>query len=134
MVNPFLANVSRAERRMALSIEATARRTGDWGDWEIVNFPKGSAGRGWAAEFECAYRNACFCVMYRILKNGVKHLMVSTLSGMRPSWWEMQRIKDTIAGKDATAIEIYPPHEEIVDDADAFHIWILTSPLEFGLK
>ncbi len=45
----------------------------------------------------------------------------------------MQRIKDEIAGPDATAIEVYPPHAEIVDQADMFHIWVVPGPLPFSL-
>ncbi len=45
----------------------------------------------------------------------------------------MQRIKDEIAGYDATAIEVYPPKSEVVDEADMFHIWVLRGKLPFGL-
>ena len=45
----------------------------------------------------------------------------------------MQRIKDEIAGQDATAVEVYPPHSEIVDQADMYHLWVLPEPLPFSL-
>lgn len=61
------------------------------------------------------------------------HLAIASLSGERPTWWEMQRIKDELAGPDAMAVEVYPPAAEVVDEADMFHIWVLPQPLTFGL-
>lgn len=58
---------------------------------------------------------------------------MASLSAIRPSWWEMQRIKDELAGKGCTAVEVYPPADEVVDDADMFHIWVLPEPLAFSL-
>lgn len=45
----------------------------------------------------------------------------------------MQRIKDELAGVRATGVEIYPPHDEIVDGANMYHLWIVPAPLPFGL-
>lgn len=131
-MNPVLASADRRERRMVTNAEAKARAGGEWGKWEVVNFPRGSAGRGWAADFTVAHRNRVFCVLDRDV-GGVRHLAVSSLSGIRPSWREMQRIKDELAGHDKTAVEVYPPHDEIVDEADMFHIWVLAEPLPFTL-
>lgn len=61
------------------------------------------------------------------------HYGISSLSQERPTWWEAQRIKDELAGKDRTAVEVYPPRDEIVDGADMFHIWVLPEGLPFGL-
>ena len=63
----------------------------------------------------------------------MRHLAVSSLSGQRPTWPEMQRIKDELAGPEATAIEVYPPRDQVVDEADMFHIWVLRGRLPFGL-
>lgn len=136
MANDILDRVSRNERRVLLANEARARKTGKWPVWETVTFPKGSISqnrKSWAYEFQIAHRNEVFCVLERSLPDGVRHLGVSSLSGIRPTWPEMQRIKDELAGKDATAVEVYPPHDEIVDQADMFHIWVLPAPLSFTL-
>ena len=61
------------------------------------------------------------------------HLGVSSLSGIRPTFHEMQRIKNDLAGQDATAIEVYPPQHQMVDEADMFHLWVLRGKLPFGL-
>ena len=77
--------------------------------------------------------NDVFSVLDRYLENGVRHLAITSLSTVRPSWPEMQRIKDEIAGPNATAVEVYPPQNEIVDDADMYHLWVMAGPLDFSL-
>ncbi len=129
-----LERCSRRERRLLLRAEERARRTGDWGEWETLTFPRGSAGDGWAADFTVAHRNRVFSVLDRTLGNGVRHFAVSSLSHERPTWWEMQRIKCDLAGESATAVEVYPPSDQVVDGADMFHIWVLPEPLSFGLS
>ena len=32
-----------------------------------------------------------------------------------------------------TAIEVYPPQADVIDQADMFHIWVLRGRLPFGL-
>lgn len=133
MTNAALVGMHRNERRKLLDRERFARRTGVWPAWSPRSFPKGAAGSGWAAEFTCAHVNDVFCVLDRTLPDGTRHLMISSLTGDRPSWWEAQRIKNEIAGTDATAIEVYPPQGQVVDDADAYHLWVLPQPLPFTL-
>lgn len=134
MINPVLIPASRTVRRMALDSERRARTSKDWGDWQPLSFPKGTVGSiGWAAEITTAFRNKVFCVLVRDAGDGVTHYAVSSLSQARPTWWEMQRIKDSLAGEAATAVEVYPPRDEVVDDADMYHIWVLPDPLSFSL-
>jgi hypothetical protein len=64
---------------------------------------------------------------------GAIHLAVTSLSGKRPTWHEMQRIKNEVAGRSSFAIEIYPPNDQVVDEADMFHIWVLSKPLPFSI-
>lgn len=123
----------KRDQRRLLDREARIRRIGEWGPWETITFPAGSAGSGWAACFTTAHRNRVFSVLDRMDYSGARHLAVASLSGIRPTWWEMQRIKDEIAGADATAVEVYPPHAEIVDAADMFHLWVLPGRLPFSL-
>lgn len=46
-------------------------------------------------------------------------------------WHDFQRIKNEIVGESATAIEVYPPQADLVDEAHLYHLWIL--PKEFHL-
>lgn len=123
--NRAISHLSRGERRNLLSTERKRRQNGSWGPWEKLTFPRGSAGDGWAADFTVAHKNSVFAVLDRTLPNGVRHLAISSLSGDRPSWLEAQRIKTEIAGPDATAVEVYPPDAEIVDQADMYHLWVV---------
>src|SRR6187402_1630399 len=41
------------------------------------------------------------------------------------SWAEKQRVKDELAGKGRTAIEVFPRTEVLVDQADTYHLWVL---------
>lgn len=126
--------ISHQKRNALLQRERTLRQRGQWGDWEHLDFLPGSVGMtGWLPFITRGHRNRIFMVLDRDAEAGVRHLAVSSLSGVRPTWPEMQRIKDEIAGTDATAIEVYPPHEQIVDGADMFHIWVLRGRLPFGL-
>lgn len=124
----------RNQRRQLLSEEAKRRKTGAWGLWETITFTAGSVGRGWCADFETAHKNRVFSVLDRTLPDGTRHLAITSLSEIRPSWPEMQRIKDELAGAERTAVEVYPPRAEIVDDADMYHLWVLPHSLNFTLK
>lgn len=132
-MNPAMFELSRAERRQYLKAEEKNRASGDWGPWEKLDITPGTIGRTWAREFTVAHKNRVFCVLERVVQGGVRHLAVTSGSCIRPTWYEMQRIKDELAGAEATAVEVYPPRSEIVDGADMFHIWVLTEPLPFGL-
>ena len=116
MANPALELAPKKQRAALLERERKLRRTGEWGPWDTLTFQPGTIGQGaWIAEV------------------GVRHLAVSSLTGTRPTWPEMQRIKNELAGADGTAIEVYPPQDQVVDGADMFHIWVLRGKLPFGL-
>lgn len=127
-------NLPRRERRTLLSDEARRRKRGGCGPWEKLDLPRGAPGtNGWGREVRAVYRNRVFSVLYRNVGDGVIHLAIASLSQVRPSWWEAQRIKNDICGPDATAIEVYPPQSEVVDGADMYHLWVLPQRLPFGL-
>lgn len=134
MTNPIAMGLSRNERRRLLEAERRVRASKKWPAWWVEYFPLGSAGTGWASEFSEAHVNGVFSVLDRTLPDGTRHLMVTSLSGIRPTWSEMQRIKNDIAGAGATAVEVYPPEAEVVDEVDAYHLWVLPARLPFSLK
>ena len=118
--------VPRHQRRELLAREARRRKTGIWPAWVRHRLLPGQVGNtGWLLEIYAAHVNDIFTVLERDAGHGIKHLMISSLSGDRPTWLEAQRIKNEIAGVDATAVEVYPPQSEVVDDADAYHLWVL---------
>jgi hypothetical protein len=136
-MNPCLADASSKHRKFLLRQEARLRAAGNWGDWEHLkenDFARvlGTA-TGWVREVHTVHRNKVFSVLERLDASGVIHAGVASLSGIRPTWYEMQRIKNELFGTDATGIEIYPPDNDVIDGADMFHLWILPEPLQFGL-
>jgi hypothetical protein len=40
------------------------------------------------------------------------------------SWRVLQDIKNEIAGRERTAIEVYPPESEVSDVANIYHLWV----------
>jgi hypothetical protein len=131
--NDVLAKCSRFERRRLLAAEEKNRKNGTWGQWESFDLPNGTGSDGWSGDCRRAYKCNVFSVLERKLPDGVIHLSISSLSGIRPTWWEMQRIKNDIAGTNATAVEVYPPQNEVVDGADMFHIWVLPYKFTFTI-
>lgn len=133
MTNP-LDTLPRNQRRRLLRAELEARKSGHWGEWRAIDLRLSSTeAKGWLKQCHTAWRNSVFCVLERESVNGTRHLAISSLSGNRPSWHDMQRIKNEIAGITATAVEVYPPAHEVVDGANMYHLWVLPEPLEFGL-
>ncbi len=134
MSNPALMTADRRTRRLALEAEARARKSGKWPPWRRISNALGVPGTsGWAAELNTIYINDVFVAQERRLTDGTRHFMISSLSQIRPTWWETQRIKNDLAGPEATAIEVYPPQAEVVDGADSYHLWVLPGPLPFSL-
>lgn len=41
------------------------------------------------------------------------------------TWDELQEIKNDLFGKDACAIEIYPPQDRVVNNLNMRHLWLL---------
>ena len=41
MANPAVMEVPRFERRRLLAAEASCRKSGEWGEWETIDFPDG---------------------------------------------------------------------------------------------
>lgn len=136
--NPVLNHCDSQQRKALLKREARWRAEGDWGAWERIeaaDFSRILGQRtGWVRDVTMAFRNRVFSVLVRPDATGVIHAGIASLSGIRPTWYEMQRIKDEVFGPDRTAVEVYPPYSEIVDGSDMFHLWILSQPLPFGLR
>jgi hypothetical protein len=133
MSHDVLDQVSRNERRLLLRAEAVARKSGNWGPWDTITFPPGTVGNGWTRDITTAHKNRVFSVLRRDAVGGVTHFAVASLSGERPTWHEMQRIKNELAGHESTAVEVYPPSDQVIDEASMFHIWVLPAGLPFGL-
>lgn len=102
--------------------------------WERIDLPNGLDPHLWLSEITHAFRNDRYFVTVRPIAGHVTHLAVRSFSGERPSWHDLQRIKNDLAGEHATAVEVFPPSEEVVDGADVYHLWVLPDGLPFGLR
>lgn len=50
------------------------------------------------------------------------------------SWDALQQIKNEIGRGDTWAVELYPADDEVVDDANMRHLWLLDAPPDFGWR
>ena len=50
------------------------------------------------------------------------------------SWRVLQDIKNAIAGPDRTALEIYPPEDEVTDTGNLYHLWVFEAGARVNLK
>lgn len=128
-----IMDVPRAHRRLQLREVARRRKSGDWGEWVTLPVDRGIGSEDWLLEIRMIWRNQVFAVLGRPVE-GALHLAIGSLSGIRPTWWEAQRIKDELAGEDRQAVEIYPPRAEVVDAAPMYHLWVLDQPLPFSIS
>ncbi|MDW9699067.1 hypothetical protein GOC88_16570 [Sinorhizobium medicae] len=129
-----------SNRQQRLAARALERRglKGDWGDWRKTPLPTGiPGGSGWCKEVREAWANNIYVVLIRpfVDENGeeIIHLAIRTASNLEPPWRDMQRIKNEICGAEATAVQVMPPQSELIDEADMYHMWVLSSPLTFSL-
>lgn len=133
--HPVLSSRPRHERRELIAKERRLRTSGNWPAWERVEMTNGIPNSsGWCRQVRAAMRNTIFAVMIRPAPGGVTHLAITSLSQDRPTWWEAMRIKNEICGEQATAVEVYPPMQNVIDEADMYHLWVLPEPLKFGLS
>ena len=55
----------------------------------------------------------------------ITHLWIRRHDGEMPrSWSDMQRIKNEVCGADRTGVEVFPPQDELVDQANMAHLWV----------
>lgn len=128
---------NRQQRLAARAIERKGIK-GDWGAWRKTPVPDGiPGGTGWCREIREAWANNLYAVLIRtfIDERGeqVIHLAIRTASQLEPPWRDMQRIKNEICGEEATAVQAMPPASELIDEADMYHMWVLSSRLPFSL-
>lgn len=128
---------NRLQRLAARAFERKGLK-GDWGHWRITSLPDGiPGGNGWCKEVREARANNIYVVLIRPFldeqSNEVIHLAIRTASQLEPPWRDMQRIKNEICGEEATAVQVMPPASELIDEADMYHMWVLSNRLPFTL-
>lgn len=123
------ADGSREQRRLAVKWEREAFRTGRWKPWErLAPSPAMVRSSGWCAEITEVARNWLYVVLIRPVSTPwgvVHHCAIRTASNLEPPWRDKQRIKDELFGPMFTAVEVMPPADELIDQADMYHIWVM---------
>jgi len=117
---------SRDVRRAAERIERRSLRSGVWAAWTHHDLPTGLPGsRGWCSEVRGAAANGLYAVLRRPLGGGAEHWAIRTPTNLEPPWRDLQRIKNELAGPDRVALQVCPPADLLVDDADMYHLWVM---------
>jgi hypothetical protein len=129
-----------SNRQQRLAGRAMERKglKGDWGQWRITKLPDGiPGGSGWCKEVREAAANNLYAVLVRRFYDEtgrpMVHLAIRTASQLEPPWRDMQRIKNEICGEESTAVQVMPPISELIDEADMYHMWVLSDRLPFTL-
>lgn len=125
--------------------------SGSWSPWERVSdeeirsaLGKAAAlfggNSGWCREIHTVWRNGWCSVSVRTsastsLGVSIDHAFFRTALSGELTWGEKQRIKDELFGIDRMAVEVYPRKEDLVDEADMYHLWVFPSgtKFDFGL-
>lgn len=130
--------MNRAERRASRGYVVTGTRP-SFGPWQnrddTLTHPMAPDG------VRHAYSNAKYSVLEfhadtRSVFGTVTLLMIRRHDGAPiTQWYELQRIKDEIAGANRTAVQVFPPHEQLRDSANLYHLWVMPEgmALPFGL-
>ena len=96
-------------------------------------------GIGWCADLDRCYREGRkLLVMSRLIKTDigiVEHMHIRNADNTDIPWATKQRIKNELAGRNRTAIEVFPSTDRLVDAANSYHLWVLPEgyQLPFGI-
>jgi len=86
----------------------------------------------WFSQMSKCWTNDTYFVGSRyIAEYKVEHIAICRKDGNIVTWSEKQKIKDELFGKDRTAIEIYPPSNELIDDGNVYHLWVYKRGYKF---
>jgi len=128
--------VNRAEKRASRGYVVTGTKASS-GGWEnrddTIDSPLAPPG------IRHAWVNAKYSVQEYLATcawGEVTLLMIRRHDGAPiTQWYELQRIKNEIAGPHRTAVQVFPRQSELRDSANLYHLWVLPIdiPLPFGL-
>ena len=103
----------------------------DW-EWRQVAVPT-ALGEQWpTAGKVCAlWRCHKYAVLTIRFPDETVLLMVNDPT-CRHSWQDLQRIKNDLLGERWAAVEVYPPQDRVVDEANLYHLWCTFEQLKIG--
>ncbi len=127
---------NRAQRRQ-ISKGFSKKIKTQWGTWEFRNEALSSPLAPKGIYKACC--NQIYSVQFFRHKTkwgNVVRLIIRRHDGKAGiPWPHRQRIKNELIGEDWTAIEVFPPENQVVDEANCYHLWVLPQQmtLPFGL-
>lgn len=112
----------------------------DWGPWRcgsVTASYMGTEKTAWSL-----YTNDLFIVTvvpFLCDFGNCQHMVMRLKPGAAPlaglTWSAKQRVKNELMGYSRVAVEVFPKSDELVDQADAYHLWVLPEGfrLPFGV-
>ena len=109
-------------------------------EWVRVPSPKDkNYGDGWCREMD-----RCYCegrelvVLSRKINTSigvVEHMAIRNADNTDIPWATKQKIKNELAGRKRTAIEVFPDEDRLIDVVGMYHLWVLPEGFElpFGI-
>lgn len=133
--------IQKLDRKKYLNIYDIGGEFRKVGEWEL-NLKKELFFNNTQQTPSCneAYINKQFVVMvfnrvieYMNWKGEVRHLAIKPIDSkpIRNHWSTIQIIKNLVCGENCNAIEIYPKQQNLVDEANLYHIWVFPESVEF---
>lgn len=136
------AKNNRASRRKFAKPFANMAKGKTWGDWQDVDLQGDRGGAGGVPRgCQRMVYNDLYSVQFYLEEVPgyplITRLLIRRNDGKAGvPWPHRQRIKDELAGPERQAVEVFPPADEVVDDANCYHLWVLPAdqPVPFTLK
>lgn len=96
-------------------------------------------GNGWFGQLDRCFvdTNQQYCVMIRTIDTEwgkVEHACIRNAASEDIPWAEKQRIKNEIFGENRIAIEIFPTIDDLVDEANMYHLWVLPDGMRLPIN
>lgn len=136
-LSPVKGHNREARKKAATHFKELVQES--WGEWEEIEFRVGAILRGVESlmpdglvRFVKNNRYSVQFFHHQTEWGPVEQLLVRR-HDEKPvrSWADMQRIKDELVGSDRLAIEVFPPQQKLVDQANCYHLWVLPQGFEF---
>lgn len=136
-VSPVKGHNRQARKQAATHFKDLAKEA--WSEWEEIPFKSEAIARGITAKVPEGLvrfvKNNRYSVQFfhHETEWGQVEQLVVRRHDQKPvhSWVDMQRIKDELAGCDRVAIEVFPTQEQLVDQANVYHLWVLPEGFQF---
>lgn len=118
---------------------ANEPRLGPWTKMRVVSFREhaasGQRGTEWLNPEYCAiaYRGRRPLLGIGPVTDGVVIEVIRRDHASVVDWRDLQEIKNDIAGREAFAVEVFPPESLLVDPSNMRILWAWESKLPFGL-